>query len=127
MTTTLLQTWGFDGYVRWLRGIKATYRMRKTWICDTFEDIFHLEFDENINGLKTNIAVRDIFNGMGRGVTCYAKQLEGSKEAQWDEKRGLKSKRGPPLVSFIPPTGMFQSQIAADETQPACSSFSLYT
>ena len=82
--------------------------MRKTWICDTFEDVFHLEFDETVNGLKSNVAVRDIFNGMGRGVTCYAKQLEGGKEAQWDEKRGLKSKRGPPLVSFIPPTGMSQ-------------------
>lgn len=108
MTATMLQKWGFDGYVRWLRGIKATYRMRKNWMCDTFEDVFHLEFDENINGLKTNDAVRDIFDGMGRGVTCYAKQIEGSKEALWDEKRGHKSKRGPPLVSFIPPSaGMF--------------------
>jgi aromatic amino acid aminotransferase I len=105
MTTTLLQKWGFDGYVRWLRGIKATYRMRKNWMCDTFEDVFHLEFDENINGLKTNAAVRDIFDGLGRGVTCYAKHIEGSKEAAWDEKRGLKSKRGPALVSFIPPSG----------------------
>jgi len=105
MTTTLLQKWGFDGYVRWLRGIKATYRMRKNWMCDTFEDVFHLEFDENINGLKTNDAVRDIFDGMARGVTCYAKQVEVSKEAAWDEKRGLKSKRGLPLISFIPPSG----------------------
>jgi len=109
MTATLLQTWSFDGYVRWLRGIKATYRMRKTWMCDAFEDVFHLEFDENINGVKTNAAVRDIFDGIGRGVTCYAKQIEGSKEAVWDEKRGLKSKRGPALVSFIPPSGKPQS------------------
>jgi len=110
MTATLIKTWGFDGYIRWLRGIKATYRMRKTWICDAFEDVFHLEFDACENGVATNSMVQDVYQVSGkkaRGVTCYAKQLN-SVEAKWDEKRGLKSKRGPPLISFIPPTaGMF--------------------
>ena len=107
MTAKLLQQWGFEGYVRWLRGIKSTYRMRKTWMCDTFDDFFHLEFDENTNGVSTNSLVQPVL-GVGRGVTCYAKPIEGSVEAKWDEKRGMTSKRGPPLVSFIPPTaGMF--------------------
>jgi aromatic amino acid aminotransferase I len=102
MTTSLLQKWGFDGYVRWLRGIKATYRTRKTWLCDTFDDYFHIEFDAAPNGVATNSAVRDVMD-FGRGVTCYAKQYNGPV----DEKRIL-DKRGPPLVSFIPPTaGMF--------------------
>jgi aromatic amino acid aminotransferase I len=82
--------------------------MRRNWICDTFEDVFHLEFDACENGVSTNQMVKDVFGEQGkkvRGVTCYAKQIEGSNEAKWDEKRGLKSKRGPPLVSFIPPTG----------------------
>jgi len=100
MTAKLLQQWGFDGYIRWLRGIKATYRMRKTWMCDTFDDFFHLEFDFGSNGVSTNSLVLPVLGG--RGVTCYSK-LSGDK---WDEKRGLT--RGPALLSFIPPTaGMF--------------------
>lgn len=107
MTATMLQQWGFDGYIRWLRGIKSTYRTRKVWMCDTFDDFFHLEFDNAPNGVPTNAAVQNVLD-LGRGVTCYAKQVKGSKDAQWDEKRGIVSKRGPPLVSFIPPTaGMF--------------------
>lgn len=107
MTTSLINKWTFDGYIRWLRGIKAHYRMRRDWICDAFEDNFHLEFESNTNGLSTNPAVLEVFEGLGRGVTCYAKPAEGSAQAKWDEKRGLAS-RGPPLVSFIPPTaGMF--------------------
>jgi len=93
MTAKMLQQWGFDGYVRWLRGIKATYRMRKTWMCDTFDDFFDLEFDENTNGVSTNALVRPVLGG--RGVTCYG------KGRAYNEKRA-------PLVSFIPPTaGMF--------------------
>ena len=110
MTAVMFQKWGFDGYIRWLRGIKATYRTRKTWMCDTFDDFFHLEFDSAVNGVSTNPLVLDVLGNKrgGRGVTCYAKQIKGSAEAKWDEKRGMTSKRGPPLVSFIPPTaGMF--------------------
>lgn len=104
MTAMLLQKWGFDGYIRWLRGIKATYRTRKTWMCDTFDDFFHLEFDGAPNGVATNAAVRDVLD-FGRGVTCYAKNVRPSA---WDEKRGLAGRHGPPLISFIPPTaGMF--------------------
>lgn len=104
MTTMLLTQWGMDGYIRWLRGIKATYRMRRTWTCDAFDDFFHLEFDE---GAGTNPAVLEVGQGLGKGVTCYAKPTIGSAEARWDEKKGLSSKRGSPLVSFIPPTGEF--------------------
>lgn len=108
LTTTMLSHWGMTGYIRWLRGIKATYRMRRDWICDAFEDTFHLEFEDSSLGVKTNDAVLEVFDGLGRGVTCYAKPGAGTVEAKWDEKRGLTSKRGPALVSFIPPTaGMF--------------------
>ena len=105
MTAKLLAEWGWDGYIRWLRGIKATYKMRRDWMCDAFERVFHLEFDARMNGVATNPLVMDIFGGKMRGVTCYARQAKGSKEDKWDEKRGVASKRGPPLVSFIPPTG----------------------
>lgn len=91
LTTKMVQQWGFDGYIRWLRGIKATYNMRKTWLCDTFQDIFHLEFDSG----------NDLFPERSRTITCYSKQCR----SLWDEKRGL---HGPALITFIPPTaGMF--------------------
>jgi aromatic amino acid aminotransferase I len=103
VTATMLKTYGFDGYIRWLRGIKATYRMRKTWICDILDDVFHLEFDQNTNGLSTNPAVLSPFGNLGRGVTCYSRS---TKQGAWDEKRGLTGgAHGPPLISFIPPTG----------------------
>ena len=95
----MVTKWGFDGYIRWLRGIKATYRMRRNWICDAFEDAFHLEFDDSAD--KSNLAVRDIFNGMSRGVTCYAREPKGVTSL---EKQAAAFKRTP-LVSFIPPTG----------------------
>ena len=104
----MLLNWGFSGYIRWLRGLKATYRMRRNWLCDTFEDVFDLEFDEAVNEIGSNLAVKEVFGGSGRGVTCYAKQITGSKADQWDEKRGIKSKRSPALVSFIPPTGIMR-------------------
>lgn len=85
MTMSMINKWTFDGYIRWLRGIKAHYRMRRDWICDAFHDNFHLEFDGS--------GVLEMFDGLGRGVTCY------------DKSRGEKPT---PLVSFIPPTaGMF--------------------
>jgi aromatic amino acid aminotransferase I len=108
MTTAMLNKYTFDGYIRWLRGIKALYKMKRNWLCDTFEDVFHIEFEDNANGVISNQLVREVFEGMGRGVTCYAKPLPGSSRNKWDEKKGIESVHGPALVSFIPPTaGMF--------------------
>ncbi|WRT67167.1 uncharacterized protein IL334_004133 [Kwoniella shivajii] len=87
LTTTMLEKWGFEGYIRWLRGIKATYNMRKTWICDAFEDTFHLEFDQS----------KGLFPSGSKTITCYSKQPQSA----WDEKKGL---HGPGLVTFVPPT-----------------------
>ncbi|WVQ70021.1 uncharacterized protein L199_008245 [Kwoniella botswanensis] len=96
LTTTMLQKWGFEGYIRWLRGVKATYNMRKTWMCDAFEDTFHLEFDQTNNSI-----VRGLFPEGTKTITCYSKQPRN----KWDEKKGL---HGPALVTFTPPTaGMF--------------------
>jgi aromatic amino acid aminotransferase I len=32
VVTKLMLDWGYDGYIRWLRGIKATYAMRRDWM-----------------------------------------------------------------------------------------------
>ena len=94
--------------------IQATPRLDSTettsssttsdWICDAFEDVFHIEIS---NGGVANPNEDRVMNilGYGKGVTCYDRPVEGSKEAKWDEKRGSISKVGKPLVSFIPPTG----------------------
>lgn len=95
----MLQTWGMEGYIRWLRGIKSTYKQRRDWICDAFGDVFHIE----VSGSADESLVKDIL-GYGKGVTCY---MPSGTTRAWDEKRGVTS--GKPLVSFIPPTGEFSN------------------
>lgn len=98
----MLTTWGFDGYIRWLRGIKATYQQRRDWMVDALHHAFHLEFDGD--GFNPLVAETQF----GRAVTGYAKPDPASAQAKWDEKRGASSALGAPLISFIPPTaGMF--------------------
>jgi aromatic amino acid aminotransferase I len=98
----MLHHWGWDGYVRWLRGIKANYRMKRDWMLDALADAFHLEADgDGLNPLVCALP-------LGRGYTGYARGSAESAEARWDEKRGVQSAHGKPLVSFIPPSaGMF--------------------
>lgn len=106
----MLTTWGFDGYIRWLRGIKATYQQRRDWMVDALGNAFHLEFAD-AGGFNPLVAETQF----GRAVTGYARPEPGSAQAQWDEKRGAAgaagsagSPLGPPLISFIPPSaGMF--------------------
>ncbi|GHJ84349.1 hypothetical protein NliqN6_0751 [Naganishia liquefaciens] len=91
----LADTWKYDGYIRWLRGIKATYAMRRDWMCDLFESVFHLEFDQTLT-LSPHI----------KWVTAYERTISGMGGLVMDEKKGYKSKKA--LVSFVPPTaGMF--------------------
>lgn len=99
LITKMLTTWGFDGYVRWLRGIGATYRMRRDWMCDLFAQEFDLQDD------PSNVVA--ILDGRIKGVTGYAK----SQSTKWDEKKaqlGVVGHGKTPLISFVPPTaGMF--------------------
>lgn len=107
MTMMLMNTWGWDGEVRWLRGIKATYRMRRDWMCDALTNAFHVESDDTSMTGGANPLVLDVAT-FGRGFTAYAKHAEGSSAATWDEKRGVTTGGRKPLFSFIPPTsGMF--------------------
>jgi len=110
--------WGYDGYIRWLRGIKATYAMRRDWMvcvrrplastgaqaidytllsfqCDLLESSFHLEFNQRIP-VSQHI----------KWITAYEKTSPGMGGTILDEKQGYKSAK--PLVSFVPPSaGMF--------------------
>ncbi|BEJ18212.1 hypothetical protein CspHIS471_0704890 [Cutaneotrichosporon sp. HIS471] len=102
LTLTMLNHWGWDGYVRWLRGIKANYRMKRDWMLDALADSFHLESDSN--GLNPLV----ISTPFGRRFTGYARPNPTSAEGRWDEKRGLTGAHGKPLISYLPPSaGMF--------------------
>lgn len=102
LTLKMLNHWGWEGYVRWLRGIKANYRMRRDWMLDALTDAFHLESETN----GANPLV--LATPFGRCFTGYARPTANSAEGQWDEKRGMQGAYGKPLVSFIPPSaGMF--------------------
>jgi aromatic amino acid aminotransferase I len=109
LTTTLLTHWGYDGYIRWLRGIKSTYKQRRDWIIDAIDDNFDLVLDSHAP-MDEKRAVYEI-EGLGKGATCYSK----SSDEKWDEKKGavmsLKKGKGPALVSFIPPTGRSSSRL----------------
>lgn len=95
MITKLMLEWGYDGYIRWLRGIKATYAMRRDWMCDLLESTFHLEFNQSLP-VSQHI----------KWITAYEKTAPGMGGAVLDEKRGYKAQK--PLVSFVPPSaGMF--------------------
>ncbi|KAL1688962.1 pyridoxal phosphate-dependent transferase [Schizophyllum commune] len=42
----LLHTWGHDGYIRWLAGIRETYAVRRDWICDSIALHFDVEWED---------------------------------------------------------------------------------
>ena len=40
---TIMQQWTIEGYVRWLRGIRAQYATRRDYFIDTISEVFSLE------------------------------------------------------------------------------------
>ncbi|KAF8607804.1 PLP-dependent transferase [Ceratobasidium sp. AG-I] len=86
--------WGFDGYVRWLRGIGAQYTARRDFMIDCL-------FESSLVGLAQN-------RGLSLGGTpvydAYAKTTKSISHS-FDEKFPSGDK---PLFSFsIPDSGMF--------------------
>ena len=88
ITQLVVKTWGLEGYVRWLQGIKAQYTTRR----DAFIDAMMAELDISLT--------------KGTGILEGATVFEGSiKETGWSVMTERKKK---PRVSFVPPTsGMF--------------------
>lgn len=108
LVTKLLLIWKYDGYVRWLRGLRIQYGLRR----DLFIDILNEEFD-----LSASVGSASVGAWSGQTVyTAYAKpkptSLFGSAMGMMSEKRALlesrsrsQSKR---LLSFVAPSsGMF--------------------
>ncbi|KAI0041417.1 PLP-dependent transferase [Auriscalpium vulgare] len=90
----LLDTWSFDGYVRWLRGLATQYKLRRDFFCDLLGDAFELRVSTPTRGAWAGCAVH----------TAYAKR-PASARLRLSEKSADTRK---PLLSFVPPSsGMF--------------------
>ncbi|TFK55669.1 PLP-dependent transferase [Heliocybe sulcata] len=93
LITSLLLNWGFEGYIRWLRGLGAQYTARRDFIIDALAD----EFDLDLSPSSSAHAV-----GPWRGANVYV-----AKE-KWQGTEKFAATGRKPLFSFVPPTsGMF--------------------
>jgi aromatic amino acid aminotransferase I len=87
ITQLITEQWGLGGYVRWLRGIRTNYTLRRDALLDAFMDKFDLTLASG--------------SGYREGAAVY--------EATFKHSGGCPStmaeKRPPKVLSFIPPTG----------------------
>jgi len=91
----LLSQWTFDGYIRWLRGLRTQYRLRRDFFVDCLMD----EFD--LSPIRASaIPVPGAWAAAGGEQTVvFAAYPHGSMQ---------KEKTTRPLMSFVPPlAGMF--------------------
>ncbi|KAI9432476.1 pyridoxal phosphate-dependent transferase [Lactarius indigo] len=89
LVIALLTQWTFDGYIRWLRGLRAQYQHRRDFLIDCFAEEFEL-FPEP--GTASG--------GGGPASLCAYPRRSGG-----DEKAARSAR---PLLSFVPPSsGMF--------------------
>lgn len=106
LVTKLLLTWKYDGYVRWLRGLRIQYALRR----DLFIDTLNEEFD-----LQATVGSASMSTWSGQTVyTAYAKpkstSLFGNAMGMMSEKKALIDTRvqNQRLLSFVAPSsGMF--------------------
>ncbi|TFY60507.1 hypothetical protein EVG20_g7392 [Dentipellis fragilis] len=98
LVTKLLQSWAYEGYIRWLRGLRIQYKARR----DLFVDLLSEEFD-----LQRAVGTHELGAWHGQTVyTAYVKQRGGALWGSRSEKASVGL--GGPLFSFVPPSsGMF--------------------
>ncbi|KAF7332154.1 Aminotran-1-2 domain-containing protein [Mycena kentingensis (nom. inval.)] len=91
VATTLLE-WGTAGYLRWLKGLRVQYTVRRDFLVDCFADEFNLSLEP--------AAVGDIWEG----CQVYHGSVKRKNTVFWSEKAAHST----PLFSFVPPSsGMF--------------------
>lgn len=89
MTQLLTEQWKYSGWIRWLRGIKAQYTMRRDLMVDGLGHAFdmHVEYT----------------NDFSAPLTSSVKVMVGRSK-----RDAAKEKTGKVLFSFVAPTaGMF--------------------
>ncbi|KAF9259481.1 PLP-dependent transferase [Marasmius fiardii PR-910] len=87
ITSTLLQ-WKYEGYIRWLKGLRLQYKQRRDNLLDCFHEEFHI---------RKTLGVK----GHHEGCTVYDASLK-PKNSFMSEKTLSIEKR---VFSFVPPTG----------------------
>jgi len=93
MVISLLLNWKYDGYIRWLQGLRAQYRNRRDFCVDCFGD----SFDLVPRSAGFNYTVYD----------GYIKTKTVQPQNKWAEKFVDRGKQFP-VFSFVPPSsGMF--------------------
>ncbi|KAH7887779.1 pyridoxal phosphate-dependent transferase [Phlebopus sp. FC_14] len=90
IVASILQNWTYDGYVRWLRGVRTEYQQRRDFFLDCLADEFLLQ-------------ERPAINRVWSGCRTYNALLR--PKTNLDEKYPLQSRT---MFSFVPPVaGMF--------------------
>ncbi|KAH9009850.1 pyridoxal phosphate-dependent transferase [Lactarius deliciosus] len=88
LVVALLTQWTFDGYIRWLRGLRTQYQHRRDFLLDCLAEEFELFPEPTIT------------TSGGPALLCAYPRGGGSG--------GLLREKARPLLSFVPPSsGMF--------------------
>ncbi|KAF8640115.1 hypothetical protein AX17_001351 [Amanita inopinata Kibby_2008] len=96
MVTSLLLEWKFDGYIRWLRGLRMQYRQRRDFFVDCLWEQFDLGLGMSSEGAWTGCTV------------LTARQKHTKPKGPVGEKTLFNPVSNPVYFSFVPPTsGMF--------------------
>ncbi|KAG1874474.1 pyridoxal phosphate-dependent transferase [Suillus subalutaceus] len=92
VVTKILMHWTYDGYIRWLRGLRTEYQQRRDFFIDCLAEEFHLH------------AVPAVA-GVWEGCTVYQASSKVKKSTSMTEKYSARDRT---MFSFVPPVaGMF--------------------
>ncbi|KAG2348855.1 PLP-dependent transferase [Suillus weaverae] len=90
--TKILMHWTYDGYIRWLRGLRTEYQQRRNFFIDCVAEEFHLD------------AVPAVA-GVWEGCSVYQASSKVKKSSRMTEKYSARNRT---MFSFVPPVaGMF--------------------
>ncbi|KAJ7744473.1 pyridoxal phosphate-dependent transferase [Mycena maculata] len=110
LVTAALLEWKYEGYIRWLKGLRLQYTLRRDFFVDCLGEEFHLTVAPGTVGLWEGCDVYSAFVKPTRSLTGY-----------FNEKAPL----GNALFSFSPPTsGMFVWLKLHFDQHPAFSTMS---
>jgi len=90
--TKILTHWTYDGYIRWLRGLRTEYQQRRDFFIDCLAEEFHLH-------------VVPAAAGIWEGCIVYQASSKVKKSTRMTEKYSARNRT---MFSFVPPVaGMF--------------------
>ncbi|GAA5940792.1 hypothetical protein JCM1841_004720 [Sporobolomyces salmonicolor] len=89
----LVEQWGFTGYLRWLKGIKAQYRDRRDVLVDYLLDQSHASLDAR----QSSAQAWEIYTSNARG--------RDEKGFLRTSEKGMLKAEGKKLMSFVAPMG----------------------